>query len=274
METNKPVVFYGKHGLLPAKNIYSLPVLNNILSIFYNEQYPGLSELFEFLDIKANVSNAATSKAKDRFNINKAVALEVFITQWLAASDSPIKSISNCVLNTDRQIINFAQKGDSDVSVDYGNFKLNTEVSAKRTVTKKDYLKQLNSSLKHIGDAKFVLLVTNKALYEEGVFSTCKKFLEQNSEIKNKDSIIPISTSELLTIGYFINEKMEKNVNDKPTNINMRKVFNNLKFSIQNAIKYNTIEKYLILDSYKNGVNGVDLSIPPNNDLPPPTTMM
>lgn len=169
MDENNKTIAIGTH-----KDPYKVPLNLDQLSKYLQYIIPNskreLKEIFgKFkLDsasrrIQVNTIDFKTD-AGERMNlqnINKGLTMELFASGMFSYFDHPSEVHSNCLVNRyqpqgevdDSQYLtvpnNFAQGGVPDVQVDYTNFMVILEVSAKSKTTSEHFRSQLNGALKH-----------------------------------------------------------------------------------------------------------------------------
>ncbi len=216
--------FYGKDNDTIAADELNIKVLNNYIDNIYNDCKRGVKYVAKSLGIKANSDEKITKR-----NINKGLAFELLITQWLRATDSPIKAQANCLLSdTDKKPCNFASSGYADAIISYGGYDVDVEVSSKKNVSDNDFKSQLKSAQNHSNN-NFSLLILNTSLSSKNNFKIYKKTIDTS-----KNLVIVISTEELLEITHkIITTKNATSLSEIPTSDKMKNVFTELTKCIQ-----------------------------------------
>jgi len=156
------------------KDSYEMPLnllqMSTYLEYFSPNADRELNEIFKKLDLDSSsrkkYDNTIDFKTDERErkklrNINKGLTMELFASGMFGYIDHPVEVNANCVVNytqsegsTDDMFgrvmpCNFAQGNVPDVQIDFENYMVLLEVSAKYQPSKEDYNKQLNGALKH-----------------------------------------------------------------------------------------------------------------------------
>jgi hypothetical protein len=169
MDDKNKTIAIGKN-----KDPYEMPL--NLLQISIYLEYLGFNSKRELNEIfrKMNLDSSSRIKYDNTIdfksdenerrklrNINKGLTMELFASGMFGYIDHPSEVHSNCLVSRSRtkdivdgkehRIVpcHFAQGGVPDVQVDYENFMVILEVSAKYQPSLEDYKKQLNGALKH-----------------------------------------------------------------------------------------------------------------------------
>ena len=277
-DTSTSITYYGANKK-PISEEFSLPLLTRYIQAFYGEEKGGLKMIFGDFDIHPSVSQEELDKKKirqNKYNINKALAFELIITHWLRQSDNPKEARANCELNEGDNPSNYAPVGHADAWLNYGNFTLSVEVSAKKSVGSEDFKEQVKGLLRHRGDAKFSLLITNRPLSYKNTLdlynNALKKAEEENPEQK-RSNIIILSTEELLEISKLILGKTRGVPSETPDAAEMEKVFEAVSSKIDNAVQDGEIAEDLLVNAWKNALYPTKpkLKQDPTKEDPPPS---
>ena len=143
--------------------------------------------------------------------------------------NSPLYSRSNCLMHRESELpLNYAPRDMCDGVVDYGDYRVSLEVSAKTSVGRKDFKDQLESGLNHaIGKGfEILMLVTEWGPETPGAKGVLDEFRKNHEkELENFD-LIPISITTLHTIGSWLCDDYEFKTGEKKiTEENMKAVF-------------------------------------------------
>lgn len=168
-------------------------------------------------------------RADSLFNINKGLCLEKLVAYFMYLSDSPEYSRSHCIMHQASGLpCNFAPPGMSDGLVDYGDYQVCVEVTAKSSMSQEDYKTQLENGLEHMKKtASHTLLVVSEWGPETAkareVLEGFKKRHEQ--ELETVD-FIPVSINTLHSIGSWLCADFKFKSQQKPvTGDDMKAVF-------------------------------------------------
>ena len=171
-------------------------------------------------------------RADSLFNINKGLSLEKLAVYFMYHVNSPVYSRSNCMMHRESGLpVNFAPRDTQDGVVDYGDYRVSLEVSAKTGIGRKDFENQLNSGLNHAKDKGFEILmvVTEWGPESPGAKSVLDDFRKNHEKDLENIDLIPISITTLHTIGSWLcNDYEFKTGEKKITEENMKAVFNAL----------------------------------------------
>ena len=100
------------------------------------------------------------SSIDDLFRINKALALEKLTAYFMFQTDTPVSSRSYSLMHEASGLpCNHAPPKVPDGIIDYGDFKVCLEVTAKANMSQEYYIKQLEGGLKHIKDTNCNILM-------------------------------------------------------------------------------------------------------------------
>ena len=168
-------------------------------------------------------------RASSLFNINKGLALEKLAVYFMYHINSPVYSRSNCMMHRESGLpVNFAPRDTQDGIVDYGDYRVSLEVSAKTDMGKKDFKNQLEGGLNHARDGGFdiFMLVTEWGPETPGAKAVLEDFRKNHAkELENID-LICVSTTTLHTIGSELcNDYEFKQGEKRITEDNMKAVF-------------------------------------------------
>ena len=258
-DTSTSITYYGANKK-PISEEFSLPLLTRYIHAFYGEEKGGLKKIFKEIDIHPNVSPGELDKNKirqNKYNINKALAFELIITHWLRQSDNPKEARANCELNEGDNPSNYAPVGHADAWLNYGNFTLSVEVSAKESVGSEDFKEQVKGLLRHRGDAKFSLLITNRPLSYKNTLKLYDNFLKtakQKSPNQKTGSIMILSIEELLKISIFMLDKTMGDPFKVPDAAKMEKVFEAVSSKINDTMQEGKITKDLLVNAWKDAL--------------------
>jgi len=164
-------------------------------------------------------------------NINKALTMELFSSAIFGYIDNPSEVHANCLVShchhqkskDDESYVtipsNFAQGGVPDVQIDYGNFMIILEVSAKYQPSIEHYKKQLRGALKHARTIRedgykkpiYCVLINERSLSLVENIMAMKELL---GEIKPREKIYVASVSieEFSNLGQVLGEKYEEEI--------------------------------------------------------------
>lgn len=160
--------------------------------------------------------------------INKALTMELLSSGMFGHIDHPAEVHANCLvsryqpkdaINEEQYFAvpcNFAQGGVPDVQIDYENYTVILEVSAKYQPSLEDYIKQLNGALKHARSLReeisekpiYCLVITERSL---GLVENKEKMEEVLKDIHSSEMIyiIALSIEEFANLGKVMARKSE-----------------------------------------------------------------
>lgn len=176
------------------------------------------------IDFKTNVK-----ERRQLQNINKALTMELLASGMFGYVDHPAEVHSNClvtryqpkdVAGEEHYLAipsNFAPGGLPDANIDYGDFMVILEVSAKYQPSLEDYKKQLNGALKHARALRaekykkpiFCLLINERSLDLVENKETMKDVLKDISP-SEQIFITAISIDEYAKLGHIMAKMKEK----------------------------------------------------------------
>lgn len=239
MDNKNKTISIGKN-----KDPYEVP-LNLTQMATYLEYIPSnskrdLKHIYGLLDLdppsrKLN-DNTIDFKtdAKERMQlqiINKALTMELLSTGMFGYIDHPAEVHSNCLVNRyqpedaiDEEHYlavpsNFAQGGVPDSQIDYENYKVILEVSAKYQPSLEDYKKQFNGALKHARALRakkykkpiYCLLINERSLDLVENKETMKEILKDVRPTE-KIFITAISIEEFAELGKIMAKMKEDDI--------------------------------------------------------------
>ena len=168
-------------------------------------------------------------RADSLFNINKGLALEKLAVYFMHYINSPTYSRSNCMMHRESGLpVNYAPPGTQDGIVDYGDYRLSLEVSAKADMGRRDFEKQLEGGLNHAKDAGFdiLMVVTQWGPETPGAKAVLDDFRQNHEHDLETIDIIPISIKTLHSIGSWLCDDYEFKTSEKKiSEENMKAVF-------------------------------------------------
>ena len=171
-------------------------------------------------------------RADSLFNINKGLSLEKLAVYFMYHINSPVYSRSNCMMHRESGLpVNFAPRDTQDGIVDYGDYRLSLEVSAKTGMGRKDFENQLEGGLNHAKDKGFELLmvVTEWGPETPGAKAVLEDFRKNHAKDLENIDLIPLSITTLHTIGSWLCDDYEFKTGEKRiTEETMKAVFNAL----------------------------------------------
>lgn len=223
------------------KSPYQIPL--NLLQMSVYLEYIKLNSnrelksIFEMLSLDSasrikydNTIEFKTSEKerKSLRNINKALTMELFSSGIFGHIDSSAEVHANCLVNHLQQSgdistitvpTNFAQGGEPDVEIDYGDFIVILEVSSKYQPSLEHFKSQLSGALKHArsiredGSRKpiYCILINERSLSLVENMLTLKKFLKCIKPIE-KIYITAISIDEFANLGQKIATQYEEDI--------------------------------------------------------------
>lgn len=239
MSDNKKTISIGNN-----KDSYEMPLnlfqLATYLQYFSSNSKRELKHIFGMLDLdsatRRKYGNTIDfkSSAKDRMQlqiINKALTMELFTSSMFGYIDNPSEVHAHCLVkhccppksdsDEDRIAVpsNFAQGGVPDAQIDYGDFIVILEVSAKYQPSIEDYKKQLIGALKHArliredGDKKpiYCILINERSLSHADNKQALQEFLKK-IKASEKISITSISIEEFAEMGKTLAKKYEDDI--------------------------------------------------------------
>ena len=171
-------------------------------------------------------------RADSLFNINKGLSLEKLAVYFMYHINSPVYSRSNCMMHRESGLpVNYAPKNTQDGVVDYGDYRLSLEVSAKTGMGRKDFENQLKGGINHAKDKgfKILMVVTEWGPETPGAKAVLDNFRKNHAkELENID-LICVSLTTLHTIGSELcNDYEFKRGEKRITEDNMKAVFSAL----------------------------------------------
>lgn len=228
MDENNKTIVIGEHKY-PFKVPLSLIQLSKYLEYFLPNSKRELKDIFVKLGLdsasrrKLNNTIVFKTDAGERMkllNINKALTMELFASGMISYFDHPPEVQSNCVVNRsldhetaeDNQISampnNFAPGGVPDVLVNYGDFSVVLEVSAKSMPSLNHYKDQLNGALKHARTIRengydkplYCLVIHERSLQLTDNRNALKEVLDQ-IDPSEQINIIATSIQEFAELG-------------------------------------------------------------------------
>jgi hypothetical protein len=199
--------------------------LNYIFGLFELDA-PSRREYKNTIDFKTDVK-----ERRNLLSINKGLSMELFTSGIFGYIDHPEEVHANCQSrqyrpqgaadNTPYRAVpnNFAQGGVPDVQIDYGDYSVILEVSAKYQPSIEHFTKQLEGALKH---ARLV----REAGYDKPIYCLCinersLNLVENKLALKTvKEGIKPteqiyitvISIDDLATLGQTMDRTYEKEI--------------------------------------------------------------
>lgn len=242
MEDKNKTIYIGKD-----KDTYEMPLnliqLATYLDYFGANSKRDLKHIFGMLDLdspsRRRYENTIDFKTDENERktlqvINKALTMELFASGMFGYIDHPAEVHSNCLVKRyqakdavdDSNYLampsNFAQGGVPDVRVNYENFIVILEVSAKYQPSLEDYKKQLNGALKHARsmrgegyDKPIYCLLINERTLVHAVNKEVMKEVLKNIESSEQIYITAMSIGEFAALG----QKMAKTYEDDISNI-------------------------------------------------------
>ena len=260
--------FYGKDNDTIAADELNIKTLDNYICNIHNNCNKGIKTIAENLGIniedleKENAEYPEKKEKTAEYNINKGLAFELLITQWLRATDSPIKAQANCRLNKNKKPSNYAPPGCADANIDYSTFNLSVEVSSKKYIDEDCFQKQLESAIKHSED-NACLLILNASLSSNNIFKVYKEIIKNS-----KKPIMVLSIEELLQItNEIIDTNNATSLSQMPTSDKMKNVFTELTKCIQEHKDKDKIPKDTLTKCW------VENMFPQKPEIVPPPTM-
>ena len=152
------------------------------------------------------------SSIDDLFRINKALSLEKLAAYFMYQSDSPAYSRSHCLMHKASGLpCNHAPPRMPDGIIDYGDFKVCLEVTAKTNMSQEYFIKQLEGGLKHIKDTdcNILMLVSEWGPEDPRAAETLEIIrLRYPKELQGID-LIPVSIKTLSGIGSKLGNDFE-----------------------------------------------------------------
>ena len=275
MDENNKIIAIGTH-----KDPYKVPLNLKQLSIYLPYIIPNskreMKEIFGKFDldsasrrIQLNTIDFKTDEGERMKlqNINKGLTMELFASGMFSYFDHPSEVHSNCVVNRyqpqgavdDSQCLvvpkNFAPGGMPDVQVDYTNFMVILEVSAKEKPNLKHFSKQFNGALKHARAIRengydkplYCLVIHERSLMETKNRPALEEVLEG---IKQSEQIYitSISIQEFADLGQEMDETYKNDIS-KVQNKNLLSV---LKTTVEKGINGKFHEEFVkCLDDLK-----------------------
>ncbi len=283
MDNKNKAIVIGKN-----KDSYVMPL--NLIQLATYLEYFGMNAQRDLKDIYSKIDLDPSSRnkygntidfkssAKDRMNlqrINKALTMELFTSSMFGYIDNPTEVHANCLVTQSRSqksnegggcIVvpsNFAQGGVPDAQIDYGDFMVILEVSAKYQPSIEDYKKQLNGALKHarsiLDDAYkkpiYAILINERSL----VHTENKKAMEEvlkNIKPSEKISITSMSTDEFAYLG----QRMGKDFDDEISKVDSDGLHDILKATTEKGVNGRFHESLVnYLDDKKSLSNGLHI---------------
>ena len=226
------------------KNSYKMPLgliqMSMYLEYISLNSTRELKYIFDLLNLSSSsrvkYGNTIDFKTAERErinlrNINKALTMELFSSGIFGYIDNPTEVHANCLVshcqsqklnNAENHITvpsNFAQGGVPDVQIDYGDFMVILEVSAKYQPSIEHYKKQLRGALKHARTIRkdgyikpiYCILINERSLSLVENIMAMKEIL---GEIKPREKIYvaSISIEEFANLGQVLGEKYEEEI--------------------------------------------------------------
>jgi len=219
------------------------------------------------IDFKTNVNERRNLRS-----INKGLTMELFASGMFGYIDHPAEVNANCLVShcqSQGSIDDmfglvlpciFAQGNVPDVEIDYEDFMVILEVSAKYQPSLRDYKKQLNGALKHArlireagyDEPVYCLLINERSLDHVVNKETMKELLK---DIKSTEQIYlaAMSIEEFATLG----KEMANSYEDDISKINSDELHAVLKATVKKGI-YGKFDEILVerLDAVKGQPNG------------------
>ena len=172
------------------------------------------------------------SSIDDLFRINKALSLEKLAAYFMYQSDSPVYSRSYCLMHKASGLpCNHAPPKVPDGIIDYGDFKVCLEVTAKTNMSQEYYMKQLEGGLKHIKetDCNILMLVSEWGPEDSRAAQTLEVIRKRYPKELEGIDLIPVSIKTLSGIGSKLGNDFEFVNGRKPISAEtMRAVFSAL----------------------------------------------
>ena len=228
------------------KNSYKVPL--NLTQISMYMEYLSLNStrdlqhIFKMLNLDSSSRNALgntinfKSSERERRNlrsINKGLTMELFASGMFRYIDSPSEVHANCLVchclpkqsNDDESTItvpnNFAQGGLPDVQIDYGEFLVLLEVSAKYQPSIEHYKKQLQGALKHARSIRkegykkpiYCILINERSLSLVENMQAMKETLD-DIESRENISITAMSIDEFANLGQVLSGDYEEEITE------------------------------------------------------------
>ena len=175
-------------------------------------------------------------------NINKGLTMELLSSGMFGYIDHPVEVHANCLANhrqpqssVDEKHCsavpnNFAQGGVPDAQIEYENYTVILEVSAKYQPSLEDYIKQLNGALKHarslrkeIPEKPIYCLVINERSLDLVENKEKMKEVLKNIHSSEKIYIIAISIEKFANLGKVMG-KMNEDLISKITSNDLHEV--------------------------------------------------
>lgn len=259
--TKQSITVYGKKQI-PAPETHKILALANFIHNIKNNNRRGIKGVAEYLGIEILKNKDGTKKDKTiRFNINKALSLELVMTHWLRETDSPVKAQANCEVNKDNKPCSFAPSGYSDAVIYYHDFTLSVEVSAKQNITSENFEEQLKAAIKHSKDNDFCLLVLNASLTDKENFDIYKEIIQDKP-------VIVLSLDEFNSICEGIDGKGIKERIQMPPSEDIKRIFTLLAKEI--SLAKSPMEKNQLANLWVKHFNKPNEPEPTNNTKPKP----
>lgn len=152
------------------------------------------------------------SSIDDLFRINKALSLEKLTAYFMYRTDSPDYSRSYSLMHEPSGLpCNHAPPKVPDGIVDYGDFKVCLEVTAKTNMSQEYYMKQLVSGLNHIKetDCNILMLVSEWGPDDPRAAETLEVIRKRYPKELEGIDLIPISIGTLSGIGSKLGNDLE-----------------------------------------------------------------
>ena len=152
------------------------------------------------------------SSIDDLFRINKALSLEKLTNYFMYQSDSPAYSRSHCLMHKASGLpCNHAPPRMPDGIIDYGDFKVCLEVTAKTNMSQEYFIKQLEGGLKHIKDTdcNILMLVSEWGPEDSRAAQTLEVIRKRYPKELEDIDLIPISIKTLSGIGSKLGNDFE-----------------------------------------------------------------
>ncbi len=225
------------------KNSYKMPLgliqMSMYLEYISLNSTRELKYIFDLLNLDSSsrikYGNTIDFKTAERErinlrNINKALTMELFSSGIFGYIDNPIEVHANCLthhylpekLDDDSHVTvpsNFAQGGVPDAQIDYEDFMVILEVSAKYQPSIEHYKKQLRGALKHARTIRedgyempiYCILINERSLSLVENIMVMKELLAEIKPIE-KIYVTSMSIDEFSNLGQVLGEKYEEDI--------------------------------------------------------------
>lgn len=226
------------------KNSYKMPLgliqMSMYLEYISLNSTRELKYIFDLLNLgsssRVKYGNTIDFKTAERErinlrNINKALTMELFSSGIFGYIDNPTEVHANCLVshchsqklnNVESHVTvpsNFAQGGVPDVQIDYEDFMVILEVSAKYQPSIEHYKKQLRGALKHARTIRedgyempiYCILINERSLSLVENIMAMKELLAEIKPIE-KIYVTSMSIDEFSNLGQVLGEKYEEDI--------------------------------------------------------------